>query len=538
MKIRKHTVNDNFHASNVARSRLTLKPHTHRGIFNRGKTSPPVKMRQDLCFSEMEFLSNKPPTIQEPVNTGYQLRGDGGLNSPQMNNNPLALPATVVMKDQQQACHASPNQDQDRPPVHTNKSAQYKNQGDGSSDRTAILYSWSETVRLSLPPQDPFEAYTERLLNANLDTYDTNDKDMISNQPKKYWNLEELAYLLEQRTALWDSNTDVPTGSTNQNTNNTNIKSLKRKRASLIEQEVPVQTTSAARINGNCYYYYSNNNIEQHISSETPNNQVSEVEAAAPSKGGINIKNRSTQALLEDNTMERTQTQEQDDIMDVLMEDFTLYSGESSFNPFSLPSEDMGRIPYFGQSDEPSMSKRLEASMWPYRQNQNRDMTDAAEPLLSDRTLIKQALSAAYDVIMNPEKDPLYNGHTYDEKMDSAMKSGPTSVCSDEDAYQVSETFQDPSTGGHFGKPLLGQALPSYPYRATGEKQLLDPMDWNYTAFRSPPVEHFPETICSASEMQGLKIEAESRPCFKTKLEFQASLHSELGKFWRPQKLY
>ncbi|KAL5116916.1 hypothetical protein ACEQ8H_005133 [Pleosporales sp. CAS-2024a] len=48
----------NFHAKNVARDRLTLKPTTHLGLFNKGRTSAPIRGRglPDLVFSEMKFL--------------------------------------------------------------------------------------------------------------------------------------------------------------------------------------------------------------------------------------------------------------------------------------------------------------------------------------------------------------------------------------------------------------------------------------------------------------------------------------------------
>ncbi|KAF2468098.1 uncharacterized protein BDR25DRAFT_344409 [Lindgomyces ingoldianus] len=47
-----------FHAKNVPRDRLTLKPREKLGIFNKGRASSPVKGRglPDLVFSEMKFL--------------------------------------------------------------------------------------------------------------------------------------------------------------------------------------------------------------------------------------------------------------------------------------------------------------------------------------------------------------------------------------------------------------------------------------------------------------------------------------------------
>ncbi|KAH4803010.1 hypothetical protein HBI25_117060 [Parastagonospora nodorum] len=54
-------VAQNFHAKNVSRDRLTLKPKDHLGIFNKGKTSTAVRGRglPDLVFSEMKFLQKE-----------------------------------------------------------------------------------------------------------------------------------------------------------------------------------------------------------------------------------------------------------------------------------------------------------------------------------------------------------------------------------------------------------------------------------------------------------------------------------------------
>ncbi|OKO97477.1 hypothetical protein PENSUB_10271 [Penicillium subrubescens] len=60
-KNRKHTMNDAFHATNVARDRLTLRNTMNMGIFSKGKASSPIKLRDvpDSAFSEAQFLSHK-----------------------------------------------------------------------------------------------------------------------------------------------------------------------------------------------------------------------------------------------------------------------------------------------------------------------------------------------------------------------------------------------------------------------------------------------------------------------------------------------
>ncbi|KAK9601020.1 hypothetical protein V6Z96_002044 [Aspergillus fumigatus] len=60
--VRRHTINDSFHASNVTRDRLTLHSHLNLGIFRRGKTSSPVKageLRHFPHFSGIRKLVNR-----------------------------------------------------------------------------------------------------------------------------------------------------------------------------------------------------------------------------------------------------------------------------------------------------------------------------------------------------------------------------------------------------------------------------------------------------------------------------------------------
>lgn len=56
-----------FHARNVPRDRLTLKPREKLGIFNKGRASSPVRGRglPDLVFSEMKFLQKRKDALEE-----------------------------------------------------------------------------------------------------------------------------------------------------------------------------------------------------------------------------------------------------------------------------------------------------------------------------------------------------------------------------------------------------------------------------------------------------------------------------------------
>ncbi|KAJ5377369.1 uncharacterized protein N7496_004778 [Penicillium cataractarum] len=66
---RKHTISDAFHASNVARERLTLHNTMNMGIFSKGKASSPIKICDvpKISFSETQFLTRQD---RGPLETG------------------------------------------------------------------------------------------------------------------------------------------------------------------------------------------------------------------------------------------------------------------------------------------------------------------------------------------------------------------------------------------------------------------------------------------------------------------------------------
>lgn len=65
-----------FHARNVPKGRLTLKPREKLGIFNKGRASSPVRGRglPDLVFSEMRFLQKREDAPGEQANPDTQRR--------------------------------------------------------------------------------------------------------------------------------------------------------------------------------------------------------------------------------------------------------------------------------------------------------------------------------------------------------------------------------------------------------------------------------------------------------------------------------
>ncbi|KAJ5965467.1 hypothetical protein N7481_012181 [Penicillium waksmanii] len=67
-RTRKQTTNAGFHAPNVARDRLTLQPLAMIGIFSKGKSSPPIRLRQDQYRDTRNDhrsvkLTGFPPTV-------------------------------------------------------------------------------------------------------------------------------------------------------------------------------------------------------------------------------------------------------------------------------------------------------------------------------------------------------------------------------------------------------------------------------------------------------------------------------------------
>ncbi|KAF2261887.1 hypothetical protein CC78DRAFT_339478 [Lojkania enalia] len=63
-----------FHAKNIPRDRLTLRPREKLGIFNKGKASSPVKGRglPDLVFSEMKFLQKHKDQPEDAPQAGLR----------------------------------------------------------------------------------------------------------------------------------------------------------------------------------------------------------------------------------------------------------------------------------------------------------------------------------------------------------------------------------------------------------------------------------------------------------------------------------
>ncbi|OJJ33954.1 hypothetical protein ASPWEDRAFT_41843 [Aspergillus wentii DTO 134E9] len=228
-RARKHTINDIFHASNVTQDRLTLHSHMNLGIFQKGKTSAPVNSRElpDLAFSEMNFLSKRSQRNHEEsftnahneINQSQNMYEDHRKEIPEFFSDRFCeqtdlsymekvdnSPGTMN-PDPQQGCssgidyHSYPNylgnQTHFNPLLSQSDhdhSHQLKHEGSicGSSPTTTPYSSEHEDSGI----EPSIEMYVTGLLLANTDR---GDKYVNSEPNWKYFDLEELKCLLEER---------------------------------------------------------------------------------------------------------------------------------------------------------------------------------------------------------------------------------------------------------------------------------------------------------------------------------------------------
>ncbi|KAF7167873.1 hypothetical protein CNMCM6106_003267 [Aspergillus hiratsukae] len=261
-KVRRHTINDNFHASNVPRDRLTLHSHPDLGIFRRGKTSSPVRageLRQfphfsgigklvnrsrvsEKGFSETRFLSKKLRSDSEKY-TSHQV--------PNKKRKTRAIPddSQLLISNyfpfgllEDEACtqgfemeanctllHSSPSL-QAQSPAHCSvgdtaakrhgavavqsPADPAKHSGTYHPDVQARGTSLSSTpISISCNEHAPFlseswsEVYMRQLLHFDLSSQDKNN-DESTHPGRKYWSLEDLKLLLQERERFWQQGTE------------------------------------------------------------------------------------------------------------------------------------------------------------------------------------------------------------------------------------------------------------------------------------------------------------------------------------------
>ncbi|KAL4901357.1 hypothetical protein BDW74DRAFT_181928 [Aspergillus multicolor] len=214
---RKHTINEDFRASNVLLTRLTLQSATNMGIFNKGRRSSPVKTRVlDQGFSETNFLSKMPAHEQTSLPRrqkdslwdyfGFGIETEKPLQGPSRIDFGMATPRDKESSQQQLDLGLNDNE-------------LYHNDDPASKADTAILpfsqscsrgkgQNASERHIVCLQAEQAARDVPLQLLG--FDLYSPNVSMSISTT-KKYWTLEELKALMQQRISAWGQEDDGST---------------------------------------------------------------------------------------------------------------------------------------------------------------------------------------------------------------------------------------------------------------------------------------------------------------------------------------
>ncbi|KAI9045561.1 uncharacterized protein KD926_007977 [Aspergillus affinis] len=200
-RIRKHTINDYFHASNVTADRLTLRRSLDMGIFNKGKASTPVKSRRGVelfddavytltmrlilylvhdVFSEVNFLSRSTLSNRERLSTVQR----GGTND-------LEKKLTSEASERQRTDHALSNL--------------VRKNGIEERFRFSPIESPIENAQIEESTEESLEIYTKGLLYFDLGAWEASEVLYKVGSSKKYWTLEDLKLLLKERIQTWHS---------------------------------------------------------------------------------------------------------------------------------------------------------------------------------------------------------------------------------------------------------------------------------------------------------------------------------------------
>ncbi|KAJ5780551.1 hypothetical protein N7457_005711 [Penicillium paradoxum] len=240
---RKHTMNDEFQATNVTGSRLTLRNNTKLGIFSKGRTSsssnhhkdissanltkatPSLKSRRysaesDLAFSEMAFLPRRNNPSPDPTWTHKDDHGgrhDGDCdqqelllkdsldNCPKLamtrpGNNWLGGKRKRVISEE-----APLHEISSASPRLGNVSPNSPNKRRRTSQSPSIPYTWSESDTDSIAQGNALEQYLLNLMHVGMDLQTLCTEISNPGLTKQYWSLSELWVLLCERKASWPS---------------------------------------------------------------------------------------------------------------------------------------------------------------------------------------------------------------------------------------------------------------------------------------------------------------------------------------------
>ncbi|KAB8220492.1 hypothetical protein BDV33DRAFT_203346 [Aspergillus novoparasiticus] len=548
-KSRKHTMNDNFHASNVARDRLTLQSNMNLGLFQMGRTSSPVKAQgAGLSFSEVKFLSNKARKDREAACIYRDKEENRSVcwNPPNQNLRTYSpLLNTVDQRARRQASDVFPyeisvfehGQRNTMPQTYPNASSQHRHEGSDGISRAATAYIWPEGAREYSALDDPEEWCARQLLSIDLDVQDQNEAIATVKSTRKYWSLEELKYLLDQRKLLWDSDTYSPVVSTNESAH---WRSLKRKRPQSTGEGEPAQSPKTTK------KHNSENNAEHYgvFGIPVPNHHDPASEPSAFLRSSGDTDGVSMHLLHGQPAPASPQAFEQADIVEPPTSDFTLYASTSSFISSSLHNQKPKSVM---QSHDSCGLKEVKTStasemIWDYDESPAQ-FANRAMPLPRENcALIAQTLSAAYDVIMHSEQDPLYQIPKH-LMLDTSMRDASSGVGGNANIFPVADDYHGLPEGlACYWLPGVASDTGTFSHGSSDfaeQKRSLGLSQPNYAGQPQYFTGQFPEARYSAGEVPKLIMAgAESIPTAAMVSGLQEDLLGGLKGFWRQQKLY
>ncbi|KAL3463066.1 hypothetical protein BJX64DRAFT_287800 [Aspergillus heterothallicus] len=220
---RRHTINEDFHASNVPANRLTLHSALNLGIFNKGKRSSPVKARvPENGFSEIDFL-NKSSAIEQ-------------------GNQSLRQANRLSMLNYNKAAENSPHKSHEprvESSIRESPRRRFHDVDIGTNQGNTALYHGSEACNgettntnfapFSKPGNQHLDQKSREVPPGKTTLTDSvKESSMVqmlenylcipgaraaADTNKRYWTLEDLKCLMEQRAALWTAETEDSTSS-------------------------------------------------------------------------------------------------------------------------------------------------------------------------------------------------------------------------------------------------------------------------------------------------------------------------------------
>ncbi|KAJ5769310.1 hypothetical protein N7520_003869 [Penicillium odoratum] len=236
---RKHTMNDVFHAPNVAPKRLTLRGSLNVGIFNKGKASSPLNPGKlpDSAFLETNFLAKRQhgsPSKSKSRNKRRKVGHDTPKKGASRQQKRPEYVFSEFLKEmepesvnteqlvpKQKGCDQPSDEsrvDQKRSSGRSLGPDIHKEQTDAQSlrsflvqsaekhandSRPATPYTWSDTSLRRPRHEIAPEIQLSDLLRVGLFPGREDDTSSNSNPENKYYSLDELKNMLDGRKEHW-----------------------------------------------------------------------------------------------------------------------------------------------------------------------------------------------------------------------------------------------------------------------------------------------------------------------------------------------